>query len=147
MARSDGRANAPDLERVPGWAKSLLPIALLNWFLFFLVTGLLGGVAIGTTPRRGDFYLTSQGRRTVVTEGVWLFSLIYSWWSLVLPVLGFWTLAPFLDRVRARNATPDASLRVTALRWLVALASLFGLFWFYLVVRDGFSSLFAYIGP
>ncbi len=57
---------------------------VINWFVFFAVTLWIGGDAIGTTPSTQGFVVTSHGRTTAVSEGVWKFALYYPLATLTL---------------------------------------------------------------
>lgn len=58
-------------------------IAFFNWFVFFGVMMYLGGDAVGVLPSHDGFIVKSHGNRTAVSEGVWVFSLYYSTFSLL----------------------------------------------------------------
>src|SRR5262249_15947822 len=71
---------------------------------FFGVSMHFGGDAIGVRPSTDGFVVKSHGNRTVVTEQVWLFCLLYPYSTLMLTPAAF-----FLFAVRQRvlrNAAP-----------------------------------------
>jgi hypothetical protein len=49
----------------------------INWFVFFGLSMHWGGDAIGISPSKEGFVLKDHGRRTPVSESVWVFSLYY----------------------------------------------------------------------
>jgi len=123
---------------VPPPLNGLVAISILNWLALFLVTGVLGGSALGTSPiNPNEFFVGAYpSRRTIVSPQIWMFSLVYTAISLLLPVATIWalTLYAFLgDHPLDRKIwVLDARLNRPAL----VLASLFSLVWFYCVVRD-----------
>jgi hypothetical protein len=65
-------------------ATTLVIIAFINWFVFFGISMHFGGDAIGIKPSTDGFVVKSHGRKTVVSERVWLFSLVYPYCTLML---------------------------------------------------------------
>src|SRR5258708_7475878 len=82
----------------------LVAIAFVNWFAFAAVHVSIGGDAIGTTPSQQGFIVISHSRVTVVTQGVWLFSLCYGLATLTLTPLFFLLFAASqLYRLKGQN--------------------------------------------
>ena len=134
------------LRDLPAPLTGLLAITVLNWLLFFVVTAALGGTALGTSPiNPGEFFVAQHLRRTIVSQPTWLFSLVYSVISLLLLPASIWAVTLFAffgDRSLDRPLwIPGARLY----RPILVLGSLFGLVWFYGVVRDLATSTVAWL--
>lgn len=132
--------DATDLFRDAPVRTILTVIAGVNWFVFFNLTIYLGGDAIGTTPSQQGFIVTTHGRETAVTEGVWLFSLYYPLATL--------TLSPFVVFLLALSQL----FRLKSLRgyffwifvfWIFVLTFATG--WYYTVIRDASHSILDYL--
>ncbi|HZN67908.1 MAG TPA: hypothetical protein VFB66_21665 [Tepidisphaeraceae bacterium] len=72
-------------------------VFFLNWLVFFATSVWIGGTALGTTPSKDGFVVEEKGRKTPVSEGVWLFSLAYPAATLTLSPavmigVGMWTI-------------------------------------------------------
>src|SRR5262249_25118256 len=103
-------------------ATSLAVIVFINWFVFFGISMHFGGDAIGIRPSTDGFVVKSHGNKTSVTEGVWLFSLIYPYCTLMLS-----PAAVFFFAVRQRALRNVA----TPMKWLIiGFLCLWGVGWF-----------------
>ncbi len=103
--------------KVPRLFTALVILAVINWFVFFGVSMHLGGDSMGVVPSVDGFVLESHGHKTLVTEKVWISSLIYSSATLALTPLAFFTAAAFqgaFKKEKFRNVPPWK-------RWLVIL--------------------------
>jgi hypothetical protein len=128
----------------PSWGGSILALSILNFVVFALVSGYLGGDALGTIPVRGNFFLEAHGKQTIVSEATWVFSLFYSWASLVLPFLAILaSVAPLHRRGSDSHAVKGGlSLRSPLIRLLL---SLLALGWIALVTKSAARSLLAWL--
>ena len=140
------RAARPDMARIPTFPKVLGLIAVLNWIVSLVVSGLLGGSALGTEPARSDaYFLTSPWGQTLVSEGTWLFSLVYSIVTMLLPFVSLWLLLPYIGRIEEAEGKANGELAVALARAAILVGSLFGLYWTYTVVNDAIDSVFAWL--
>ena len=89
-----------DYSAVPRWAKLIFIIDFVNWFIFAVVVLSIGGDALDTQPVNGRFYVESHGTQTDVCEATWVFSLFYSYVSLILLPVGALCFVPYLHRVK-----------------------------------------------
>ena len=113
----------------------LTVITVVNWFIFFAVSIIIGGDAIGTTPSQQGFVVTSHGDETLVTEGVWLFSLYYPLMTLAITPLVFLCLvASELPLLKKRT-------RYFTLIFLIIWAT----GWYYALIRDSNHSILDYL--
>ena len=121
-------------DRVP--VRSILAsIAFANWFIFAGVTLCIGGDALRTIPSQQGFVVVSHGRETVVSEGVWLFSLCYTWATLLFTPLAF--LLVLAVAVRRPRKVYEYCIAVFIMVWAVG--------WCYAVNRDAIASLADFI--
>jgi len=108
---------------------------VINWFVFFNVSIYLGGDAFGTLPHKAGFVLESHGDTTKVSEGVWFFSLCYSFLTL-----GFTHLIVFI--FLAYNFFRDY---LPLARWLIIVnCCIPGSVFLFLVARELYFSLHSY---
>lgn len=136
----------PADEVAPSWSGPMLALSILNFFVFALVSGYLGGDALGTVPDRGGFFLEAHGKQTVVSEATWAFSLFYSWISLVLPFIGIWASVFVLGRKGGkRSVAAEGRPHRPALMPGLLLLSLFGIVWVFLVTKGAARSLLAWV--
>jgi hypothetical protein len=97
---------------------TLFLLSFVGWVLFIIVSAYLSGDAIGTSPSKDGFVVTNHGRKTTVSESVWLFSLFFSsGMLLLLPSMQL----PMFVRLFLRNQ---------AKRWTRWLIGAFLLVWF-----------------
>jgi len=130
---------------VPAPLNVLIAISISNWLAHFLVTGVLGGSALGTSPiNPNEFFVGHSSHRTIVSPHIWLFSLVYTTITVLLPIATIWALTLYaflgdhpLDR---KIYVLDARLNRPGL----VLVSLFCLVCFYSVVRDFVTSSVAW---
>jgi hypothetical protein len=134
-----------DYSRVPAWAKLLTGVAFLNWFACGLVSGMIGGDALGTNPSTGNFFVTSHGHLTSVSERLWLFSLIYTWLSLLLPVCAAWAMLFYLESIEPKGKSEDSIFRTAGLKLGIVLFSVVSVFWLFAVNRQALYALRAYV--
>jgi hypothetical protein len=83
------------IEAVAGkkWGKSLFRIAFINIVIFLGVYLYFGRTALGTFPQKGYFYVGAHHIQNPVSEAVWLFSLFYSAFSILLFVVSLWLMS------------------------------------------------------
>ena len=107
--------------------------ALVNWFVFFGMSVHFGGDAIGVLPSIDGFVVTSHGRKTGVSESVWLFSLIYPYCTLML---GPAILLLFGARHKIlHSAAPQK-------RWLlIVFLCIWAAIWYGAITKDFVSSI------
>lgn len=117
---------------------------MANTALWAWVAILRGGTALGTTPREEIFQLAARGHLTTVSEGEWIFNLFYSWAALLLLIVGFWVLLPYLGRIEVVKRNDDAVFHLYGSKLGIILFSIVGLVGFYLVNREGFVALRAW---
>jgi hypothetical protein len=137
----------PADEVAPSWSGPLLALSILNFFVFALVSGYLGGDALGTTPDRGGFFLEAHGKQTIVSEATWAFSLFYSWISLLLPFIGIWARVAVLGRKAGERRVAEEGGRPhkPPVPLGLMLLSLFGIVWAFLVTVGAARSLLAWV--
>jgi hypothetical protein len=82
--------------------KVIAGIVIANFFLFVIISMLIGGDALNGHVTNGHYFLTMKGVDTEVTESVFR----YSWWHAVLTIGSFaiailhWAL---IDRRRGKT--------------------------------------------
>lgn len=136
----------PADEAAPSWVGPLLALSILNFFAFALVSGYLGGDALGTVPDGGGFYLEAHGKQTIVSEATWAFSLFYSWISLVLPFVGIWARVAVPGRKGGeRSVAEEGRPHRLPVTLGLLLLSLFGIVWVFLVTVGATRSLLAWV--
>ena len=117
-------------------AASLALIALINWFVFFGISAHIGGDALGVRPSADGFVVNSHGNRTVVTEQVWLFSLIYPYCTLMLSPAAMLLIA-VRQKALQKVATPK--------KWLIiGFIGLWALGWYGSITKSFALSLSDY---
>ncbi len=85
-------------------------ITFINRFMFFGISAHFGGDALGILPSTDGFVVTNHGHKTVVTESVWLFSLIYPYCTLMLtPAI---MLLYSDSRMNSANRRDDPQIRM-----------------------------------
>jgi hypothetical protein len=97
-ARRSGRLTLKEWREMAPLRFTLFVGVFVNWFLFFFISLLIGGDAIGITPSTQGFVVTDHGRFTSVTKGIWFFSLIYPAATLLITPLAFVLLVSSLLR-------------------------------------------------
>jgi hypothetical protein len=115
----------------------LAGIAFVNLCVFFAVSALIGGDASGTSPSQQGFVVTSHGRQTAVTEGVWLFSLCYEMVTATLSPLVFFLLIV--------AATQPYRWKGGRRYLFLILAFVWAALWYYGVIRNGSHSILDYL--
>ena len=90
------------------WANTLgmtlFIVAMVNFTVFWIAGVLLGGDAIGSKIHNGRYYLSSHGKYTEVSHGVWVYSKIHAisvWITHPLGILGGVGLTEYARRGRA----------------------------------------------
>ena len=56
----------------------LVAIAILNFFSFVLIAGLLGGDALNGQGQAGHYFLGNHGKLTEVTRSIFVYSMIHA---------------------------------------------------------------------
>jgi hypothetical protein len=126
--------SAQTLGRVP---VTLFLVFFLNWFVFFGTTVWIGGTALGTTPSKEGFVIKEKGRRKPVSEGLWLFSLVYPAATLTLSPAVMIGVAVWAN-MKGRSSTARPSRRE---RWFIAAFLLFwAAGWYTAITRDALHS-------
>ncbi len=122
-----------DYSAVPRWAKLIFIIACVNWFIFFAVVFTIGGVALDTQPANGRFYVVSHGvQQKDVSEATWVFSLFYSYASLILLPVGICCGVAYLHRIKYKDLKKEESVIPKSGRvYLYIAIGLFTVIWVY----------------
>lgn len=63
-------------------------VAFVNFLVFALITGFLGGTAAAGTVRNGHYFLGEKARLVEVSRGVYWLSLVHVWVVAVTTVAG-----------------------------------------------------------
>src|SRR5262245_5893722 len=96
---------------------TLFVIAFVNFTVFWIVAGRIGGDAMSGKIENGHYYLCNHGKYTEVTPSVWHYSrahIISTWITHPLAILGFGLIA-LSERTKKTAkpiATPDQDGRI-----------------------------------
>ena len=122
----------------PSWASVLLGLSVLNLLVFFWLSVVMGGTAIGTRPVDGVFPLVEHADVTLVSRELWLFNLVYSWLSVTLPFFSVWAVLWKGEYASARFSGEEQRVAFQVL-------GLFGVFWVMLISYQAVSSWVSYL--
>ena len=121
-----------EFSRLPGWLKALGSLSPVNWFVWWWVSLFLHGTALGTKVHHNLYVLVDHGRLTSVSQPLWWFSLVYTWFSNLLPCVVIWLSVLYFDRIEPVGKV------------FVILGTLFSVFWLYAVCWGGFGAVFSW---
>jgi hypothetical protein len=131
---------AVDTTGVPGIVRASWYASALCFGLFFLVSVLSGGSALGV-PAGPPYLVKDHARLIEVSRTAWWFNLLFSWLALCLPAASAWATVPFLNRIRPAGTDERAEALCFTRKVMVVVLAVFGLLLVYAVSRLALISL------